>query len=169
MKKSSQKRKRDYRAENARSSVGRIALEATKSDPSYPVSFYQASLYRTIRKALGSGKARELANSRKLEGSRWRHLAEISRVDPRLARKLGGKPDAIEPTYRKYRSQIQALKTRRVSAEDRFERAWPGVWQRWLEKFEESDFNYVRKVCALAILGELDESERHEIFQRFAN
>lgn len=36
------------------------------------------------------------------------------------------------------------------------ERAWPGFWNRWLQKFDSDDHQFVREECARRILKEVD-------------
>lgn len=67
-----------------------------------------------------------------------------------------GQHEEIGPTYKLLRREISALRPRRVSAADRIERAWPGVWERWLQKFDSDDHQFVREECARRILKEME-------------
>jgi hypothetical protein len=59
--------------------------------------------------------------------------------------------------YRELEETIHAAKRKRVSAEDRIERAWTSYWKRWLSKFDAEDHDMVRRECAERILAEIDE------------
>jgi hypothetical protein len=78
-------------------------------------------------------------------------LPKFARVDPELALRLANKPAEITPTYRIYRQAIAQVKVKRVSAQERIKRAWPAYWQRWLEKFDPEDWDYVRAQCRALI------------------
>jgi|SRR6516165_2441144 hypothetical protein len=151
---------RDYRAENARRHIGQ-AVQIARDQLGGGVSFYNMSNLLAIKRALG-GKDAIPDNLSNLQ--LW-HLSEIARLDPKLARRLSAKPHLITPAYKKYRAAIASLKKRRVSAEDRVNRAWPGLWQRWSEKFAPEDLPVMRKECARRILSELSPEDFHELMQ----
>jgi hypothetical protein len=62
--------------------------------------------------------------------------------------------ELIEATYKKNRALIAARRPRRVSAKARIDRAWPGYWERWIQKFDPADQQFVREECARRILEE---------------
>jgi hypothetical protein len=97
-----------------------------------------------------------------------RRLLEIARVSPADALAIIEDPEitdksyAVEYVYEKLEERIQAAKRRRVSADDRIQRAWPGYWRRWLAKFDTADHDKVRDECSDLILMELAQSRRQK-------
>lgn len=151
---------RDYRAENARSHIGQaVAIGKQMFGSDDAPTHYSLGLHQAIQRALGEEHTRALMNKSHLSAAQVRHLAEIARLEPKLARELAQKPQDITPTYRKYCSRIAELKTKRISAECRIERAWPGYWQRWLQKFAPEDWPEVRRLCARLIHAEIEAEE----------
>jgi hypothetical protein len=61
-------------------------------------------------------------------------------------------PEDIEVFYRATQDQMAAARPKRVSAEERIDRAWPGYWERWIQKFDLEDQQFVREECARRIL-----------------
>ena len=159
------RKERDYKAENARSHIGRTADTANKMFPGTNLSFYASSHMQPIKKALGDEAYYALAASGKVDQPDWYRLAEIARLDPGLAQELAQDPGEIAPTYLKYRRVIARHKKRRVSAPDRIARAWPGVWERWCDKFDPADLPAVRYECARSIMQEMDPGQIAALFK----
>jgi hypothetical protein len=119
------------------------------------VSFYRIAQAIRIKQTVGDEKGDQLVA--RLSPAQFRQLAEIARIDQPLARTLADTPAEITPAYRQYRSAIASLKRKRVSARERIKRAWPAYWQRWLEKFDPADWDYVRAECRDLISVEIAE------------
>jgi hypothetical protein len=149
---------RDYKAENARSHIGQAVAIGKGMWGEEGPSFYRVSLLAPIRQAVADDqKCNALLGE--LSPAQVRHLSEIARLDLPLARELAQEPEAITPTYQEYRDAIASLKKRRVSAQDRIARAWPGLWSRWSEKFAPEDLPAMRQECARRIIAEMESDE----------
>jgi|SRR6516225_8205029 hypothetical protein len=157
---------RDYQAENARRHIGRaVAIGKEMFGPNAP-SFYRVSLHGPIRQAIADDRKCD-ALLGELTSAQVRHLSEIARLDHGLARQLAEQPEAITPTYQKYRATIASLKKRRVNVQDRIERAWPGLWSRWSEKFAPEDLPAMRQQCARRIMAEMEDDEFKDFIDSF--
>jgi hypothetical protein len=140
---------RDYKAEQARRSVTKMI----EIDPA--LSFWRQSNLITLLNFIPEDELYSAINEHKISDTGVFQLLEIARVKPEEARDLLKNPKEIGDTYRLLNCEVSVLRSRRVSAADRIERAWPGVWQRWLQKFDPSDHQFVRKECARRILDEI--------------
>jgi hypothetical protein len=157
---------RDYRTENARRHIGQAVAIGKEMWGKEGPSFYKISLLSPIREVIADEeKYRALLDN--LTSAQVRHLSEIARLDHELARELAEIPEDITPTYQRYRAEIASLKKRRVNAQDRIERAWPGLWLRWTEKFAPEDLPAMRQECARRIIAEMEEDEFKDFIDSF--
>jgi hypothetical protein len=155
---------RDYKAENARRHLGQ-AREMSRKLYGDESSFHVHAQLVAIKRVFSEEEVKKLAHN--LTNTQVWHLSEIARLDPKLARELGQDPAAITPTYQKYRTVIASLKKRRVGARDRIERAWPGLWSRWSEKFAPEDLPAMRQECARRIIAEMEDDEFNDFINSF--
>jgi hypothetical protein len=141
---------RDYKAEHARRPL-------TQEVKALGVSFWRASNIHALLKLVPEGELKSVVDGHKISDAGLFQLLEIARADPEQARDLLKRPEEIGDVHKLEKYTISARRSRRVSAAVRIERAWPGLWDRWLQKFAPSDHQFVREECARRILEEIAE------------
>ena len=72
------------------------------------------------------------------------------------------KPEDIDLVFKKNKSFLDQKTPKRVTSYVRISRAWDANWQRWLQKFDPEDWQYVRKECARRILQQHTDASQHE-------
>jgi hypothetical protein len=90
---------------------------------------------RALRNRFPEYDLDSLIKSRKISDAGLYQLLELARWNLEGVRQLLKKPEKISSAYKLRKKEIDAARPKRVSASDRIERAWPGYWSRWIQKF----------------------------------
>jgi len=156
---------RDYKAENARRTVGKIVEESKKLfGESDKVSFWGMANHLAITRLLPENEYKVLVDSGKLrEGDSYK-LLEIARYDQATAVGLLKTPEIIGATYKKLKRAIDATRPRRVDASTRFKRSWLNYINRFLSRFAPEDFQKVLLWAATSLYENMAE-ETKEAFR----